>query len=65
MSRNIAIALAVYALIGVVTFGHSAAATPPCKAGDMWCVPGEEAVYRGFASGLMWPLYWSWEARHD
>lgn len=59
MNKLIAAAI-LCALVGIVTFGHSAARS---TLGD---TPMASAVERraadGVMAGMFWPLYWSWEA---
>ena len=61
---------ALYALIGVVTFGHSAASQSQWY--DANCARAIERIGRGsqcyapipigaIISGAAWPFYWSWE----
>lgn len=48
--------LAAYIVVGVLTFGHSAARQAVCEQADI-C-----SVGRPFFASVFWPLYWSWEA---
>lgn len=50
------LALAAYALIAAVTFGHSAARQTLCDQTEP-CAYG-----RPLFAAVFWPLYWSWEA---
>lgn len=60
MNRKWTIGLIAYGLMGVFTFGHSAANTicPPNKPSD-GCE--EQRPLGGFIASTLWPLYWSWE----
>lgn len=67
MSRNIKIAVALYAVFAVVTFGR-AAADPRRVCFDTvkgevssFC-PSETLAAPAMFAGVAWPLYWSWEA---
>jgi hypothetical protein len=64
--RAIIAALVAYALIGIVTFGHSAAQKPTeCAPDDQFCSEGilaGDAAMSAFTAAILWPLYWSWEA---
>lgn len=58
------LAIAVYLLLAVVTFGHAHAyLTRTASCGEKtWCVsPGERAFY----SSAAWPFYWSMTAWRD
>lgn len=70
MSRIWLWAAVIYAVIAVVTFGHSAAASTrdhaACEAkqdkeGRPWCGLNNAPLF-GVSSAVLWPLYWSWEA---
>ncbi len=69
------LAFAAYALVGVATGGRAAsewnaierARTEACQvdlgASSYRCNPfSPRPAIVGIASGLAWPLYWSWEA---
>lgn len=62
MSR---LAIALYAAVAMVTFGHSTAQPKQCWALDhgKWveCSSFEVGV-DGLTSAALWPLYWSWVA---
>lgn len=53
-----------YALIGLLTFGHSASSTSACTP-RIWDRPLQTSECRfmlGMSSAVAWPLYWSWAA---
>lgn len=65
--RNFLIGVTAYVLAAIVTFGHAAANhVYNCKPIPGWEIcsgdreTGEKAI-NGILSGLVWPLYWSWE----
>jgi hypothetical protein len=73
-----AIGAAVYAVIGVFTFGHSAAASYEESRAEIAQCRRLEAIGKraycfddsvmtagsgGIAAGFLWPLYWSWQAQ--
>jgi hypothetical protein len=63
--HSAAIAIAAYATVAVVTFGHSAADEPlECPERAIYCTRSDmqmRAVAGGLLAGVTWPLYWSWE----
>ena len=68
MSGRMKLALIGYAVVAIITFGHSAgghfmATPPPCNLLAVVCPHqvGEAAIV-GSAAAAFWPLYWSWEA---
>lgn len=58
--------MVAYAAIAIVTFGHSAADEPlTCPPEARYCLDSDmtgRAVMGGILAGMLWPLYWSWEA---
>lgn len=72
MTRNIKIAVALYAVIGCATFGHAAAERERTDQAEYdACVMQKKSGYcfqenfggiAGLAAAPLWPLYWSWEA---
>lgn len=77
MSRKrivLAAALALYGTVTVVTFGRAAAqsaawyqanCTTLMKRADAGSQCYEPYVGNALFAGLLWPLYWSWEAWDD
>lgn len=67
MARKRKLALAIYALIGLFTFGRSASHIddkPQCAdvhARDCSVAPEVGAFLGGGLAAVVWPLYWSWE----
>lgn len=68
--RLLTLAAAAYIAVGIVTFGHGAAHADreyaECEARP---APPKETRFcenvgpvAGMGAGLLWPLYWSWEA---
>lgn len=70
LPRYILIGLAVYAVIGIYTFGYAAAESTKwgieqeCGSGGKSrdCI-GHLPVANGLFAAFVWPLYWSWEAQ--
>jgi hypothetical protein len=69
--RTLAALGALYLTVAVVTFGHSAAHaerfnTAHCATLEQRIAVGADcyrpATMSGIAAGILWPLYWSWEA---
>lgn len=66
---------AIYLVIGIFSFGHSAAGTynreqaeyqkcrAATKAGFCMNMASVDAVINGIGAGIFWPLYLSWESQ--
>ena len=61
--KNLILIAILYALVGIVTFGHCAANTVITRTHDGKEHPFEieNRVGGGLFAGFFWPLYWSWE----
>lgn len=70
LSRYSLIGLAVYAVIGIYTFGYAAAESTKwgieqeCGSGgkSRKCIAHSPAI-NGLFAAIVWPLYWSWEVQ--
>lgn len=60
MSKPLALFLAAYILIALVTFGYAAARTD-CDRPFRYIDKTDCQTSAGLAAGLAWPLYWSWD----
>ena len=62
--KSLILAAILYALVGIITFGHCAANTVIPRTHDGKTTPfeTENRVGGGLFAGFFWPLYWSWEA---
>ena len=52
---------AIYAMLGLLTFGYAASDPNSCSYAHI-IQRGECRSFVGLVSGIMWPLYWSREA---
>ena len=58
--------LAAYVLAGIFTFGHAAAhhaADPTIFKDGTRFYNTDQTLVGGMLAGMVWPLYWSWEAQ--
>ena len=78
MTRTVRLAIATYALVAIVTFGHAAASQAE-RNRTVYAICRDDnpenlrlcevdrayevpSTFSGLVSGAIWPLYWSWEA---
>lgn len=55
-----------YVAIGILTFGHVAAAPRHCADAHSDTLIQCRSIHHvlaGLGAGVMWPLYWSWEVQ--
>ena len=63
MRGRFAALAAFYVIVGVVTFGHEASNSLGCDAAQASsCGHSGIKALSGVMAGIVWPLYWAWEA---
>jgi len=48
----------IYLLMAIFTFGHAAS---HCEKQTYHVCDSGDRSFRGMASAMVWPMYWSWE----
>lgn len=49
-----------YLFVAIISFGHSAANSTPCRSAEVYCDPTERAAVGASLAAMFWPLYLSW-----